>query len=240
MKLKMQNSKLQRCSRRREEALIFKSEIGVSLVTSAAAREGSRRACLGSRVLALLLGLELGALSFAANAALAGSRPNIILIMADDMGWSDIGCYGGDVRTPNLDRLAAEGLRFTQFYNNAKCTTTRASVLSGLYPRDNGSRLTKSMVSLGEALKPAGYQTALTGKWHLGSKAPDRPIDRGFDEYYGLMDGCCNFFNPSQPDPPHKGGRVRTFGHNDKIITEFPKDFYSTDAFTDHAIATVK
>jgi arylsulfatase A-like enzyme len=167
-------------------------------------------------------------------------RPNILLILCDDMGWSDIGCYGGDVRTPHLDRMAAEGLRFTQFYNNAKCTTTRASVLSGLYPRGNGSRLTSDMVSLGEALKLAGYQTALSGKWHLGSQAPHRPIDRGFDEYYGLMDGCCNFFNPVQPDPPYKGGKVRTFGHNDQVLTEFPENYYSTDAFTDHAIATVK
>lgn len=186
---------------------------------------------------ALLLSLAFGLRTIAASAA---PRPNIILIMADDMGWSDIGCYGGDVQTPNLDRMAKEGLRFTQFYNNAKCTTTRASVLSGLYPRNNGSRLTKNMVSLGEAMKLAGYQTALVGKWHLGSKAPDRPYDRGFDEYYGLMDGCCNFFNPAQPDPAFKGGKVRVFGHNDELITEFPKGFYTTDAFADHAIQTVK
>lgn len=185
----------------------------------------------------LVFGLAFG---FSLAAIAAAPRPNLILIMCDDMGWSDIGCYGGEVRTPNLDRMAAEGLRFTQFYNNAKCTTTRASILSGLYPRNSGSRLTQNMVSLGEALKLAGYQTALSGKWHLGSKAPDRPFDRGFDEYYGLMDGCCNFFNPAQPDPPHKGGKVRVFGQNDRLITEFPKDYYSTDAFTDHAITTVK
>ena len=175
-----------------------------------------------------------------AGASLAAERPNIILIMCDDMGWSDIGCYGGEVDTPNLNRLAAEGLRFTHFYNNAKCTTTRASVVSGLYPRNSGSRVTENMVTLGEAMGLAGYQTSLTGKWHLGSKAPNRPIDRGFDDYYGLMDGCCNFFNPAQQDPPFKGSRFRVFGQGDELITEFPEDFYTTDAFTDHAIATVK
>ncbi len=169
-------------------------------------------------------------------------RPNIILIMSDDMGWSDIGCYGGEVQTPALDSLAAEGVRFSQFYNNAKCTTTRASLVTGLYPRHGGkgsNLLDEHVVTFGEVLREAGYQTALVGKWHLGSKAPHRPYDRGFDEYYGLMDGCCNFFNPAQPDPPFKGGRVRAFGHNDRRIGEFPDGYYTTDAFTDHAIKTV-
>jgi len=89
-------------------------------------------------------------------------------------------------------------------------------------------------------MRAAGYQTALSGKWHLGSREPRRPIDRGFDEYYGLMDGCCNFFNPVQPDPPYKGGRVRVFGHNDRIITQFPDDYYTTDAFSDHAAETIR
>ncbi len=170
----------------------------------------------------------------------AQERPNIVLIMCDDMGWSDIGCYGGDVRTPNLDRLASEGLRFTQFYNCAKCTTTRAALLTGQYPRQkSGPLLKESMVTLGEALGRAGYQTTLTGKWHLGANAPRRPVDRGFQEYYGLMDGCCNFFDPSIPDPKFKGGRVRVFGHNEERITQFPEDFYTTDAFSDHAVKNI-
>ena len=164
-------------------------------------------------------------------------RPNIILIMCDDMGWSDIGCYGGEVRTPTLDRLAREGMRFTQFYNNAKCTTTRASILTGLYPRrGKGGLLRENMVTLGEALKLAGYRTALSGKWHLGSGANTHPYRRGFDEFYGLLDGCCNFFNPKQRDPKYKGSRIRKFGENDQELLEFPDDFYTTDAFTDHAI----
>ncbi len=166
--------------------------------------------------------------------------PNIVLIMCDDMGFSDIGCYGGEIKTPNIDRLAAEGLRFRQFYNNAKCTTTRASLITGLYPRQTGSLLKPNMVTIAEVLKTAGYQTALSGKWHLGSSAPHRPSDRGFDEYYGLLDGCCNFFDPAQPDPKFKGGRVRFFAHNDKRITEFPDDFYTTDAFTDHALKFIE
>ncbi|MCB1237363.1 MAG: sulfatase-like hydrolase/transferase, partial [Verrucomicrobiae bacterium] len=142
-----------------------------------------------------------------------------------------------------IDRLAAEGMRFTQFYNNGKCTTTRASLLTGLYPRKGGrglELLTPNTLTLGEALKRAGYQTGLSGKWHNGSKAPNRPFDRGFDKSYGLWDGCCNFFDPSRPDPDFKGGRVRPFGEDDRTIAEFPDDFYTTDAFTDHALATIR
>lgn len=178
--------------------------------------------------------------SFIAVHAAAAPRPNFLLIMADDMGFSDISPYGGEIRTPNLERLAREGTRFTQFYNNAKCTTTRAALLSGMYPRGQGNSIPLHLPTIGEHLRAAGYQTALSGKWHLGSRTPQRPFDRGFDEFYGLMDGCCNFFNPAQPDPEFKGGRVRTFGHNDQLIREFPTNYYTTDAFTDHAIATVR
>ena len=173
-------------------------------------------------------------------------RPNIVLIMVDDMGWSDIGCYGSEIDTPNIDRLATEGLLFTQFYNNAKCTTTRASLLTGLYPRNGGrgqhELITKNMLTLGEAMRHAGYATGMSGKWHNGKKVGTRPFDRGFDEAYGLWDGCCNFFNPKIPDPKFKGGRVRAFGHNDEFLEfdDFPDDYYTTDAFTDHAIKTIK
>jgi len=163
-----------------------------------------------------------------------------VLILCDDMGWSDIGCYGGEIHTPHIDRLAREGMRFTQFYNNAKCTTTRASIITGLYPRPRGGLLQQNMVTLGEALRQAGYQTALSGKWHLGRGKQTHPFHRGFDRYYGLLDGCCNFFNPVQPDPAFKGGRVRSFGHDDRLITEFPSDFYTTDAFTDHAAKCIR
>jgi arylsulfatase len=125
------------------------------------------------------------------------------------MGFSDIGCYGSEIQTPNIDRLATQGIRFTQFYNNAKCTTTRASLLSGMYPRNNGNNIPLEIPTVAETMRAAGYQTGMSGKWHLGNKPPQRPFDRGFDEYYGLMDGAVNFFNPAQPDPDFKGGKVR-------------------------------
>ena len=168
------------------------------------------------------------------------TRPNIVLIMCDDMGFSDIGCYGGEVLTPNLDQLANEGMRFTQFYNNAKCTTTRASIVTGLYPRFQKPHLRTNMVTLGEMLGEAGYATTLCGKWHLGRDEVTHPHNRGFQSFYGLLDGCCNFFDPSLPDPQYKGGRVRYFGHNDQRLTEFPDHFYTTDAFTDHAIQAIR
>lgn len=174
----------------------------------------------------------------------AAERPNIVLIMVDDMGWSDIGPYGAEIiQTPNLDRLAEEGLRFRQFYNNAKCTTTRASLLTGLYPRNGGrgiELLDQHMITLGEGMKLAGYKTGISGKWHNGNRAPHRPIDRGFDQSYGLWDGCCNFFDPGQADPAFKGGKVRFFGENDRRITDFPDDFYTTDAFADRAAQMIR
>jgi arylsulfatase A-like enzyme len=175
-----------------------------------------------------------------ASSVFGASRPNIILIMSDDMGFSDIGCYGSEIQTPNLDRLASEGVRFTQFYNNAKCTTTRASLLSGMYPRNNGNAIPRDIPTIAETMRAAGYRTGMSGKWHLGNKSPQRPFDRGFDEYYGLMDGAVNYFNPAQPDPEFKGGKVRTFGHNDQLVTKFPSDFYTTDAFATHAVETIK
>jgi arylsulfatase len=110
-----------------------------------------------------------------------------------------------------------------------------------MYPRrGSGPLLKPELPSIAEVMKSAGYGTALSGKWHLGSRAPRRPIDRGFDDAYGLWDGCCNFFDPAQRDPPFKGSRRRHFSDNGKRITEFPDGFYTTDAFTDHAIGCVK
>ncbi|MEM9719195.1 MAG: arylsulfatase [Bacteroidota bacterium] len=173
---------------------------------------------------------------------LLNQRPNIILIMVDDMGWSDLGCYGGEVMTPNLNRLAREGMRFTQFYNNAKCTTTRASLMTGLYPRrdkKDAELLRPSMLTVAELLKLGGYNTILSGKWHLGRDSTKHPVHRGFDHYYGLLDGCCNFFDPSTQDPEYKGSRIRYFAKGLERITEFPEAYYTTDAFTDYAIETL-
>jgi arylsulfatase A-like enzyme len=185
-------------------------------------------------------GLMLG--SLLAHAAPDRTRPNFILIMVDDMGYSDIGCYGGEVKTPNLDQLAKDGLRFTQFYNTAKCHTTRAELLTGNYAYSIGDNKMEYGATFGEVLRPIGYRTLISGKWH---QVP-LPTTRGFDRYYGLADGCSNFFNPglkARPGegPPGRKGktRVRRWAIEDKVImgyTSPDKKFYHTDAFTDYAI----
>lgn len=177
---------------------------------------------------------------FGAPSTPAPPRPNIVLILADDLGYSDTSPYGGEIRTPNLQRLADEGLRFTQFYDNAKCTTTRASLLSGMYPRGRGDSIPRAFPTLAESLRAAGYQTGMTGKWHLGGNGGDRPNQRGFDEYYGLLGGAGNYFDPARPDPGFKGGGIRAFAHNETPIESFPPDFYATDAYAAHAVETIE
>lgn len=194
--------------------------------------------------IARFVSLCLGFLSALTSTALSAERPNIVLILLDDVGYSDYGCFGSEIETPNLDRLAREGLRFTQFYNNAVCVPTRASLLTGLYPRYVGAgrsiQLTPEMMTLGEVLQSAGYRTVLSGKWHLGRSGPNHPNNRGFEEFFGMLDGCSNHFDPSIPDPPFEGGRTRVWARNGETITEFPKDFYSSDAITDHAIENIR
>src|SRR5688572_17491462 len=165
----------------------------------------------------------LSVLAFAAGAFAADApRPNIILIMSDDVGYSDIGCYGGEIETPNLDALARGGVRFTQFYNTARCCPTRASLLTGLYAHQAGighmvddwstkvgesyaGDLSKRSVTIAEVLKTAGYATYMTGKWHVTKKThPDNeadkhnwPLQRGFDRFYGTIHGAGSFFDPN-------------------------------------------
>ncbi|HEY8505844.1 MAG TPA: sulfatase-like hydrolase/transferase [Gemmataceae bacterium] len=194
-----------------------------------------------------LVALCLAALLALAGAAPAAQRPNIVIILADDMGFSDLGCYGGEIETPNLDRLAANGLRFTQFYNTARCCPTRAALLTGLYQHQAGvghmvgdygvpsyqGYLNDRCVTIAEALRPAGYATLMAGKWHVGS-APGRwPLDRGFDRYFGTPSGGGVYFKGSLKLRPNV-----FFLEGDKRV-EVPDDFYVTDAFTDHAIRFV-
>jgi arylsulfatase len=175
------------------------------------------------------------------------SRPNIILIMADDMGYSDIGCYGGEIHTPNLDKLAAGGVRFSQFYNAARCCPTRASLLTGLYPHQAGMGhmvgdsghpgyrgfLNERCITIAEALKPAGYNTLMVGKWHVGEQRPHWPVDRGFDRYFGLISGGANYFDITKD----KAATVmRTMAINDKPYTPPKEGFYLTDAFSNNAV----
>ena len=120
-------------------------------------------------------------------------KPNFIIIYLDDMGYSDLGCYGGEIKTPNLDRLAENGLRYTQAYNTSKCWTTRISLLTGLY-HHRSDRNFMNTALVGEVLKPAGYHTWWTGKHH----ADFNPYDRGFDHFSGFLGGAINFWNPGE------------------------------------------
>lgn len=170
------------------------------------------------------------------------SSPNIVVIMVDDMGYSDIGCFGGEVKTPNLDKLATGGMRLTQFYNTAKCHTSRAELLTGNYAYAIGDNNMEHGATFGEVLRGAGYRTICSGKWHQSPL----PTERGFDRYYGLADGCANFFNPGTVARPGEGmpgtkspGEKRRWVIEDKVImgyTDPDPKFYHTDAFTNYAI----
>lgn len=179
-------------------------------------------------------------------------RPNIVLIMADDMGYSDIGCYGSEIATPNIDRLASQGLRFTNFYNNAKCCPTRASLLTGLYNHEAGMGnmitkedvpyqegpyqgfLNKNSVTLAEVLRSAGYATYLSGKWHVGERKEHLPLQRGFEKYFGLISGACSYFEISKEAP------IRKMAYDNQSWSPPAQGFYMTDAISDSAVAFLK
>ncbi len=180
-------------------------------------------------LLAVLVLMPLAALHAAEESK--PSKPNILLILADDVGFSDLGCYGSEIATPNLDRLAADGLRFTQFYNSARCSPTRASILTGLNPHQAGfpnlgGKLVANCVLVPEVIKPAGYRSTMVGKWHLGDHTP--PTDRGFDEFYGMLGG----FNSCWQENPHY-----TRWPQERTKREYARgQFYSTDVFADYSI----
>jgi arylsulfatase len=172
------------------------------------------------------------------------TRPNILLILNDDMGYSDIGCYGGEVETPNLDRLATNGLRFSQFYNTARCSPSRASLLTGLHPHQTGigiltydsgpegyaGDLNQRCVTIAEALKPAGYRNYLSGKWHVSNNlvAPTAswPMQRGFDDFFGTIIGAGSFYDPNT-----------LTRRNDNVEHEAREPgFFYTDAISDEAV----
>ncbi len=155
----------------------------------------------------------------------AATPPNIVVIMVDDLGYSDIGCYGGEIDTPNLDALAANGLRFSQFYNTAKCHSSRVSLLTGQYCLAAGNTKMNHAVTTAEVLGSSGYFTAMTGKWHLQQE----PTDFGFDRYFGHLSGACNFF---------KGDK--TFRLNGEPWTVPENDFYTTVADVDYALKFLK
>ena len=193
------------------------------------------------------------------------ARPNIVVIMADDLGFSDLGCYGGEIQTPNLDKLAAGGIRFNSFYNTSRCCPTRAALLTGLYPHQAGlgrmtmdagvpgyrGSLQANTVTVAEVLKEAGYQTGMTGKWHVSetvdlggekqlkwlahkedngdfSDVASYPTSRGFDKYYGNIWGVVDYYDPF------------SLVNGTEPVKEVPKDYYHTNAIGDTAVAYVK
>ncbi|MBC7853057.1 MAG: arylsulfatase [Pirellulaceae bacterium] len=179
----------------------------------------------------------------------AADKPNIVVILSDDMGFSDLGCYGGEIATPYLNALAASGLRFTQFYNTARCCPTRASLLTGLYPHQAGighmmedkgkpgyrGDLNASCRTIAEVLKPAGYRSYAVGKWHVtrhtGKDGPKEnwPLSRGFDRFYGTIHGGGSYFDPS------------SLVRDNTMISPYadpdykPATYYYTDAISDQA-----
>jgi arylsulfatase len=183
------------------------------------------------------------------------SRPNIILILADDMGFSDLGCYGSEIHTPNLDHMAANGLRFSQMYNSARCCPTRAALLTGLNPHQAGlghmvvnvgtpgyqGYLRDDCVTIAEALRRGGYHTMMSGKWHVGGiydpmepstwkhGDPEHPTprQRGFDRFYGTLDGVASYFHP------------HTLLEDDEVIQPEGENFYYTDGISDRAVEMI-
>jgi arylsulfatase len=185
------------------------------------------------------------------------NRPNIVLILADDLGYSDIGCYGGEIQTPSLDALANKGVRFTSFYNCARCCPTRASLLTGKYAQQvglakNGNTLYRNAATIAEVLKENGYHTGMAGKWHLSRTKPLKdnneqllwlshqqdsslfaplesyPCNRGFEEHWGCIWGVVNFFDPF------------SLVHNEEEIKDIPEDFYMTDFITEKSIDLIE
>ncbi|MDR2169295.1 MAG: sulfatase-like hydrolase/transferase [Planctomycetaceae bacterium] len=211
-----------------------------------------------TKIILFMFSLLICVVVSAATATLskAAERPNIILILSDDMGFSDLGCYGGEISTPQLDRLASGGVRFTQFYNTARCCPTRASLLTGLHPhqagmghmtgakhREPGYRgdLLPSAVTIAEVLKTANYRTYCIGKWHVtdqtnpnGSKH-NWPLQRGFDRYYGIVTGMANYFDPHRL--VRDNATVSPFADADY---KPEGEYYLTNALSDNAVKFIK
>ena len=183
-------------------------------------------------------------------------RPNVIVILADDMGFSDIGCYGSEIHTPNLDRLANTGVRFSQAYNTARCCPSRAALLTGLYPHQAGighmvgnygtpayqGYLRSDCMTVAEVMREAGYRTWMSGKWHVGgNQAPNdpstwhpgaptqpTPLDRGFDRFFGTLGGAGSYYRPPM------------LMDQDKFITPEDKNFYYTNAIGEHVCSMIR
>ncbi|MEM1358660.1 MAG: arylsulfatase, partial [Bacteroidota bacterium] len=189
-----------------------------------------------------------------ASENLTDDRPNIVIILADDMGFSDLGCYGGEIRTPNLDRLAANGLRYRHFYNAARCCPTRASLLTGQYPHVAGMGsmvspagkpraeaayqgfLREDLPTIAEQLKSVGYRTYMSGKWHVGEHEDYWPLQRGFERYFGLISGASSYYT-IRKDQERERRMVLDSTRWEPPVGE---NWYATTAYSDFAVKVVK
>jgi arylsulfatase len=194
-------------------------------------------------------------LGLAVAASAVAAKPNIVLILADDLGFSDIGCYGGEAVTPNLDRLARGGLRFTQFYNAARCCPSRAALMTGLYPHQAhvgdmvdeyarsireklksdaySDRLNPKAPTIAEVLHGAGYRTGMSGKWHLGYRRNEWPAGRGFESSFAVIEGAMNYYGHGMQ---HTGVTTNPpMALNGEVFIPPRDGFFATDAFTGHA-----
>ena len=195
------------------------------------------------KIILVLVSLVFGTLFSQPKKAIS-KKPNVIVILTDDMGFSDIGCFGSEIKTHNIDKLASNGLRFNHFYNTARCSPSRASLMTGLYPHQAGmgflsnynydeegyvDDLSKKAVTMAEVFKQAGYATYMSGKWHLNKEKSipndqsNWPLQRGFDRFFGMLIGSGSFYDP---------GTLM----NDNTFIAPGKDFYLTHAITDHAV----
>ena len=219
-----------------------------------------RRSCVPNRLgVAAMLGV-LGASSAQAWQAppprpATPRRPNIVIILADDMGYSDIGAFGSEIRTPNLDSLALAGTRFTNFYTHATCSPTRSLLLTGVDTHRNGlgnmdeftapnqmgvpgyeGYLSTALPTLPELLREAGYHTYMVGKWHMG-KAPDQiPAARGFERDFSLLDGAGSYWDMTNltASTPRS-----VFTEDGRYLTRLPRNYYATRTYTDKLIGYI-
>jgi arylsulfatase len=207
--------------------------------------------------------LGYGSLGLAGAASLGGlsscrasspARPNILILFADDLGFSDIGCFGGEIETPNLDALAGGGVRFTQFYNAARCCPSRASLLTGLYAHQAGigwmvyrdlgegyrGNLNERCVTIGDVLKSAGYHTMFVGKWHAGHAPASRPEVRGFESVTGIYSHIDSYWKVLEGCDVYRDGEILIPAGEDPVNPYRPdEEFYTTDFFTDAALESI-
>jgi arylsulfatase len=206
----------------------------------------------------------LMALAFALTAPLAwaadktpttAGKPNIVIILADDMGFADMGSFGSEIKTPNLDALAQQGVRFTNFYTHATCSPTRSILLSGVDTHLNGlgnmdewaapnqwgvdgyeGNLNKRVVTLPQLLKGAGYHTYMTGKWHLGKQPDQIPAARGFEHDFSLLDGAGSYWDMTNFTA---AAPMSVFTEDGRYLTRLPKDYYATKTYIDKLIGFI-